>query len=95
MQILQSYAFKTDYGAVYVGLSVRVLLLFIAYFLLSGYLVAGAALGGAEMMNLLFSGCSFDKSFIAPALKKHLYRAQKVSVVGFSFWNKIGAYFPY
>lgn len=37
------------------------------------------------MVNLLLSGCNFDKSFIAPALKKHLYKAQKVSIVGFSF----------
>lgn len=48
VQILQSYAFKTDYGAVYVGLSVTVLPLFIVYFLLSRYIVAGVALGGVK-----------------------------------------------
>lgn len=48
VQILQSYAFKTDYGAVYVGLSVTVLPLFLIYFLLSRYIVAGVALGGVK-----------------------------------------------
>lgn len=37
------------------------------------------------MVNLMLSGYNFDKPFIASALKKYLYRGQRVSVAEFAF----------
>lgn len=48
VQILKSEQFKTDYGLVYLGLAATILPLFVVYFLLSKYIVAGVALGGVK-----------------------------------------------
>ncbi len=48
VQMLTTDQFKTDYGVVYIGLAVTVLPLFIVYFLLSKYIVAGVTLGGVK-----------------------------------------------
>ena len=40
--------YKTEYGAVYLGLLLTVLPLFAIYFLLSKYIIAGVALGGVK-----------------------------------------------
>ena len=40
--------YKTEYGAVYLGLVMTVLPLFVVYFLLSKYIIAGVALGGVK-----------------------------------------------
>jgi beta-glucosidase-like glycosyl hydrolase len=40
--------YKTVYGAVYLGLSLTVLPLFLVYFLLSKYIIEGVALGGVK-----------------------------------------------
>ncbi|MCQ2433975.1 MAG: carbohydrate ABC transporter permease [Oscillospiraceae bacterium] len=40
--------YKTEYGAVYLGLLLTVLPLFVIYFLLSKYIIAGVALGGVK-----------------------------------------------
>ncbi len=40
--------YKTEYGAVYLGLTLTVLPLFVIYFLLSKYIIAGVALGGVK-----------------------------------------------
>jgi len=48
VQILKSDQFKTDYGVVYLGLAATILPLFVVYFLLSKYIVAGVALGGVK-----------------------------------------------
>ncbi len=48
VQILKSEQFRTDYGMVYLGLAATILPLFVVYFLLSKYIVAGVALGGVK-----------------------------------------------
>lgn len=48
VQMLTSDQFKTDYGMVYVGLFFAILPIFVVYFLLSKYIVAGVALGGVK-----------------------------------------------
>lgn len=40
--------YKTEYGAVYLGLVMTVLPLFVVYFILSKYIIAGVALGGVK-----------------------------------------------
>ena len=40
--------YKTEYGAVYLGLVMTVLPLFVVYFVLSKYIIAGVALGGVK-----------------------------------------------
>lgn len=48
VQILSTEQFRVDYGVVYVGLFVTILPLFVIYFILSRYIVAGVALGGVK-----------------------------------------------
>lgn len=48
VQILKSDQFKTDYGMVYLGLAATILPMFVVYFILSKYIVAGVALGGVK-----------------------------------------------
>ena len=48
VQMLTSDQFRVDYGVVYVGLTVTVLPLIIAYLILSKYIVAGVAIGGVK-----------------------------------------------
>ena len=48
VSLLRGDIYKTDYGAIYVGLSITVLPLFVVYFLLSKYIIAGVALGGVK-----------------------------------------------
>jgi len=45
---LKGDIYKTEYGAVYLGLSLSVLPLFVIYFALSKYIIAGVALGGVK-----------------------------------------------
>lgn len=45
---LKGDIYKTEFGSVYLGLSLTVLPLFIVYFLLSKYIIAGVALGGVK-----------------------------------------------
>ncbi len=40
--------YKTEYGAVYLGLLLTVLPIFVIYFMLSKYIIAGVALGGVK-----------------------------------------------
>ena len=40
--------YKTEYGSVYLGLALTVLPLFVVYFLLAKYIIAGVALGGVK-----------------------------------------------
>ena len=40
--------YKTEYGAVYLGLLLTVIPIFVIYFLLSKYIIAGVALGGVK-----------------------------------------------
>ena len=46
--LLRSDRFRTDYGTVYLALSLTVLPLFVVYFLLSKYIIRGVALGGLK-----------------------------------------------
>jgi multiple sugar transport system permease protein len=48
VSLLKGDIYKTEYGAVYLGLSLTVLPLFVVYFLLSKYIIAGVALGGVK-----------------------------------------------
>ena len=48
VQMLSSESFKTDYGIVYLGLALTILPLFVVYFLLSKFIVAGVTLGGVK-----------------------------------------------
>ncbi len=45
---LRGDIYKTELGSVYLGLSLTVLPLFVVYFLLSKYIIAGVALGGVK-----------------------------------------------
>lgn len=45
---LRGDIYKTEYGSVYLGLTLTVLPLFIVYFLLAKYIIAGVALGGVK-----------------------------------------------
>jgi len=48
VSLLRGDIYKTEYGSVYLGLSLSVLPLFIVYFLLSKYIIAGVALGSVK-----------------------------------------------
>ncbi len=48
VSLLRGDIYRTEYGAVYLGLTLTVLPLFIVYFLLSKYIIAGVALGGVK-----------------------------------------------
>lgn len=48
VSLLKSDRFRTDYGTVYLALSLTVLPLFVVYFILSKYIIAGVALGGVK-----------------------------------------------
>ncbi len=48
VSLLRGDIYRTEYGAVYLGLSLSVLPLFIIYFLLSKYIIAGVALGSIK-----------------------------------------------
>ncbi|MBR5349593.1 MAG: carbohydrate ABC transporter permease [Lachnospiraceae bacterium] len=48
VSLLRGDIYKTEYGSIYVGLSMSVLPLFVIYFLLSKYIIAGVALGGVK-----------------------------------------------
>jgi len=48
VSLLRGDIYKTEFGTVYLGLSLTVLPLFIVYFLLSKYIIAGVALGGVK-----------------------------------------------
>lgn len=48
VNLLNGDVYKTEYGAIYLGLSLTVLPLFIVYFALSKYIIAGVALGGVK-----------------------------------------------
>ena len=48
VSLLKGDIYKTEYGSVYMGLTLTVLLLIIVYLLLSKYIIAGVALGGVK-----------------------------------------------
>ena len=48
VSLLKGDIYKTEYGAVYLALALSVLPLFIVYFLLSKYIIAGVALGSVK-----------------------------------------------
>ena len=48
VSLLKGDIYKTEYGSVYLGLTLTVLPLFVVYFLLSKYIIAGVALGGVK-----------------------------------------------
>lgn len=48
VSLLRGDIYKTEFGAVYLGLTLTVLPLFIAYFALSKYIIEGVALGGVK-----------------------------------------------
>ncbi len=48
VSLLKGDIYKTEYGSIYLGLTLTVLPLFIVYFALSKYIIAGVALGGVK-----------------------------------------------
>ena len=48
VSLLKGDIYKTEYGSIYLGLTLTVLPLLIVYFLLSKYIIAGEALGGVK-----------------------------------------------
>lgn len=48
VSLLRGDIYKTEYGSVYLGLSLTVLPLFVIYFVLSKYIIAGVALGSIK-----------------------------------------------
>lgn len=48
VSLLRGDIYKTELGSIYLGLSLTVLPLFVVYFLLSKYIIAGVALGGVK-----------------------------------------------
>jgi len=48
VSLLKGDIYKTEFGSVYLGLSMTVIPLFVVYFLLSKYIIAGVALGGVK-----------------------------------------------
>ncbi len=48
VSLLRGDIYKTEYGAIYLGLLLTVLPIFVVYFLLSKYIIAGVALGGVK-----------------------------------------------
>ncbi|TCZ73812.1 carbohydrate ABC transporter permease [Paenibacillus albiflavus] len=48
VSLLKGDIYKTEFGSIYLGLSLTVLPLFVIYFLLSRYIIAGVALGGVK-----------------------------------------------
>lgn len=48
VNLLRGDIYKTEFGSIYLGLSLTTLPLFVVYFLLSRYIIAGVALGGVK-----------------------------------------------
>jgi len=48
VSLLRGDIYRTEYGSIYLGLSLTVIPLFVVYFLLSRYIIAGVALGGVK-----------------------------------------------
>lgn len=48
VSLLRGDIYKTEYGSIYLGLSLTVLPLFVVYFILARYIIAGVALGGVK-----------------------------------------------
>jgi len=48
VSLLRGDIYKTEYGAIYLGLTLTVLPLFVVYFALSKYIIAGVALGSVK-----------------------------------------------
>ncbi|MBQ1431644.1 MAG: carbohydrate ABC transporter permease, partial [Ruminococcus sp.] len=48
VSLLNGDIYRTEYGAIYLGLLLTVLPLMIVYFILSKYIVEGVALGGVK-----------------------------------------------
>ena len=48
VSMLKGDIYRTEFGSIYLGLSLTVLPLFVFYFLLSRYIIAGVALGGVK-----------------------------------------------
>lgn len=48
VQLLRGERFRSDYGIIYVGLCITIIPIFVIYFTLSKYIIAGVALGGVK-----------------------------------------------
>ncbi|HKM05871.1 MAG TPA: carbohydrate ABC transporter permease, partial [Sphaerochaeta sp.] len=48
VSLLRGDIYKTEYGSVYLGLALTVLPLFVVYFMLSKYIIAGVSLGALK-----------------------------------------------
>lgn len=48
VQLMRGERFRSDYGIIYVGLVLTIMPIFVVYFVLSKYIIAGVALGGVK-----------------------------------------------
>ena len=48
VSLLRGDIYRTEFGSIYLGLTLTVLPLIVVYFLLSRYIIAGVALGGVK-----------------------------------------------
>lgn len=48
VQLMRGERFRSDYGIIYVGLVLTIMPIFVVYFCLSKYIIAGVALGGVK-----------------------------------------------
>lgn len=48
VQLMRGERFRSDYGIIYVGLVITIMPIFVVYFILSKYIIAGVALGGVK-----------------------------------------------
>lgn len=48
IQTLKAFNYKADYGMIYMALTMSILPIFVVYFLVSKYIIAGVALGGVK-----------------------------------------------
>ena len=48
VQMLMGESFRTDYGVVFLSLTITILPMFVMYFILSRYIVAGVSIGGVK-----------------------------------------------
>lgn len=48
VQLMRGERFRSDYGIIYAGLVITIMPIFVVYFILSKYIIAGVALGGVK-----------------------------------------------
>ena len=73
VSLLKGDIYKTEYGAVYLGLALTILPLFVVYFLLSKYIIAGVALGGVKGLCKTISGFFVQRGLLPSGKRPRLF----------------------